>query len=84
MSIVGPRPLIMRYMPYFRQEELKRFEVRPGITGLAQINGRNFLSWDERFRLDVEYVNTMSLKNGIKIIASTLMKVIKREDVASA
>lgn len=82
MSIVGPRPLLMRYMPYYRKEELKRFDVRPGITGLAQVNGRNFLSWDERFKLDVDYVNKLSIKEDIRIIFLTLKKVIGRDDVA--
>lgn len=82
MSIVGPRPLLIRYMPYFKEEELKRFSVRPGITGLAQINGRNFLSWDERFQLDIDYVENLSIISDIKIILSTLKKVISRDDVA--
>ena len=82
MSIVGPRPLLMRYMPYYKEEELKRFDVRPGITGLAQVNGRNFLSWDERFKLDVDYVNKLSIKEDIRIIFLTLKKVIGRDDIA--
>lgn len=82
MSIVGPRPLLMRYMPYYKQEELKRFDIRPGITGLAQVNGRNFLSWDERFKLDVAYAEQLSLKKDIKIILKTLKKVVARDDVA--
>lgn len=82
MSIVGPRPLLMRYMPYYKKEELKRFDVRPGITGLAQVNGRNFLSWDERFKLDVDYVNKLSIKEDIRIIFLTLRKVIGRDDIA--
>lgn len=82
MSIVGPRPLLMRYMPYYKEEERKRFDVRPGITGLAQVNGRNFLSWDERFKLDVDYVNKLSIKEDIKIIFLTLKKVIGRDDIA--
>lgn len=82
MSIVGPRPLLMRYMPYYKEEERKRFNVRPGITGLAQVNGRNFLSWDERFKLDVDYVNKLSVKEDIRIIFLTLKKVIGRDDIA--
>lgn len=82
MSLVGPRPLLMRYLPYFTTEEMKRFEVRPGITGLAQINGRNFLGWDERFQLDIKYVNEQSLFLDLKIILLTLKKVVKRDDIA--
>lgn len=82
MSIVGPRPLLMRYMPYYKEEERKRFDVRPGITGLAQVNGRNFLSWDERFKLDVDYVNKLSVKEDIRIIFLTLKKVIGRDDIS--
>lgn len=83
MSIVGPRPLLIRYMPYYKQDELKRFDIRPGITGLAQVNGRNFLSWDERFKLDVAYAEHLSLREDIKIILLTLKKVIARDDVAN-
>lgn len=82
MSIVGPRPLLMRYLPYFTDEERQRFKVRPGITGLAQINGRNFLSWDERFQLDIKYVNEQSLFLDLKIILLTLKKLVKRDDIA--
>lgn len=83
MSIVGPRPLLARYIPYYRQEERIRHEVRPGLTGLAQVNGRNNLGWDERIRLDIEYVKKISLLNDIKIIIATFVKVLKRSDIAS-
>lgn len=83
MSIVGPRPLLARYIPYYRQEERIRHEVRPGLTGLAQVNGRNNLGWDERLRLDIEYVKKISLLNDIKIIIATFVKVLKRSDIAS-
>lgn len=83
MSIVGPRPLLTRYLPYYRQEERIRHIVRPGLTGLAQINGRNNLGWDERLRLDIEYVKQISLFNDIKIIIATFVKVLKRSDIVS-
>lgn len=84
MSLVGPRPLLMKYLPYFKEEELKRFKVRPGITGLAQINGRNNLSWTERFKLDVQYTEQISLTLDVKIIYLTFLKVLKREDIVDA
>ena len=83
MSIVGPRPLLARYIPYYRQEERIRHEVRPGLTGLAQVNGRNNLGWDERLRLDIEYVKKISLLNDIKKIIATFVEVLKRSDIAS-
>lgn len=83
MSIVGPRPLLARYLPYYRQEERIRHTVRPGLTGLAQVNGRNNLGWDERLRLDIEYVKQISLLNDIKIIIATFVKVLKRSDIVS-
>lgn len=83
MSLVGPRPLLMRYMPYFTAEERIRFSVRPGITGLAQVRGRNSMSWQNRLDLDVEYVSSLSLANDLNIIAETIMKVIRRADFSS-
>ena len=83
MSIVGPRPLLARYLPYYRKEERIRHTVRPGLTGLAQVNGRNHLGWDERLRLDTEYVKQISLLNDIKIIIATFVKVLKRSDIVS-
>ena len=83
MSIVGPRPLLVRYLPYYRQEERIRHTVRPGLTGLAQVNGRNNLGWDERLGLDVKYVKQISLLNDIKIIIATFVKVLKRSDIVS-
>ena len=82
MSIVGPRPLLVRYLPYYTEEERHRHDVRPGLTGLAQVNGRNFLAWDERFAMDLQYVQTISMKNDLMIIFETIMKVVKREDIA--
>lgn len=79
MSLIGPRPLLMRYLPYFTETEKERFQVRPGITGLAQISGRNGLPWNERLTLDVEYVKGWSLRKDINILVLTLKKVWLRE-----
>ena len=81
MSLVGPRPLLTRYQPWYRANELKRFDVRPGITGWAQINGRNSLSWDERFQRDVRYVENCNLVLDLKILVFTVGKVLRRENV---
>ena len=81
MSIVGPRPLAVRYLPYYNDEERKRHSVRPGLTGLAQVNGRNALGWEERFKLDVEYTKNISVVNDIKIILKTVVKVLKKQDI---
>jgi undecaprenyl phosphate N,N'-diacetylbacillosamine 1-phosphate transferase len=81
MSVVGPRPLLIRYLPYYREEERLRSKVRPGITGLAQINGRNALTWDDRFKTDVDYVNNLSLTLDIKILINTILVVFKRKDI---
>ncbi len=82
MSIVGPRPLLVRYLPYYTAEEHRRHDVRPGLTGLSQINGRNLLKWEERFKMDVEYVDHVSLKMDLHIIAKTVLKVVKRSDIS--
>lgn len=81
MSLVGPRPLLPRYLPYYTEEERKRHQVRPGITGIAQITGRNQLEWDQRLGLDVYYVKNRTLWYDLKIIILTVMKVLKRENV---
>lgn len=81
MSLVGPRPLLIRYLPYYTERERKRFEVKPGITGLAQISGRNHLLWDKRLELDVQYVEQQSLLLDIQILLRTVIKVLKRADV---
>jgi lipopolysaccharide/colanic/teichoic acid biosynthesis glycosyltransferase len=83
MSLVGPRPLLMEYLPLYTQEQSRRHEVRPGITGWAQVNGRNLLSWDERFILDVWYVNHHSILLDIKILFITSKKVLKREGISA-
>lgn len=81
MSIVGPRPLAVSYLEYYTDAERHRHDVRPGLTGLAQVNGRNSLSWEEKFKLDLQYIEEMSFANDIKIIFMTVVKVIKRDDI---
>ena len=83
MSIVGPRPLHVRYLDYYTQEELKRHWVRPGITGLAQVSGRNGLNWDERLQLDVKYVNHISFTRDVKILFLTMKKVFDTSEIKS-
>ncbi|WP_304412606.1 MULTISPECIES: sugar transferase [unclassified Alcanivorax] len=82
MSLVGPRPLLMEYLPLYSERQARRHEVRPGITGWAQVNGRNALSWDEKFELDVWYVENRTLLLDIKIIFLTILRVIKRDDIS--
>jgi len=82
MSLVGPRPLLPRYIPYYTDTEKKRHDVKPGITGLAQINGRNLIEWDDKLRLDVEYVQNISLKLDISILFKTVNKVITSKDIS--
>jgi sugar transferase EpsL len=82
MSLVGPRPLLTRYLERYTAEQSRRHEVRPGITGWAQVNGRNNLPWEERFKLDVWYVDHRSLGLDLKILWMTFLKVIKRSDVS--
>ncbi|WP_282116262.1 sugar transferase [Cellulophaga baltica] len=84
MSLIGPRPLLVQYLPYYNTQEKLRHTVRPGITGLAQISGRNFISWEEKFKFDLQYVNEISLVLDLKIIFKTISKVIIRKDVAAA
>src|SRR5699024_1613717 len=81
MSIVGPRPLLINYLPYYREEERKRHSVRPGLTGLSQVNGRNLLEWDRRLELDVKYVNSLSFQTDIMIIIYTIRNVLVRKDI---
>ncbi len=83
MSLVGPRPLLMRYNPYFRHSERPRFNVRPGITGLAQVRGRNHARWDERLALDVWYVEHWSLALDVRILVETARAVVSARDVAA-
>jgi lipopolysaccharide/colanic/teichoic acid biosynthesis glycosyltransferase len=83
MSIVGPRPLLVEYLELYSTEQTKRHEVKPGLTGYAQIKGRNALSWDEKFKLDVIYVNNVTFRHDIAIILKTIFKVLRREGISS-
>lgn len=83
MSFIGPRPLLVRYLPYYSEREIKRHKVLPGITGLAQIKGRSDLQWEERFELDLNYVENMSLKVDVKILLITIIKVFKTEGTST-
>ena len=83
MSLVGPRPLLLQYLPLYNKRQHRRHDVRPGITGLAQINGRNSISWEEKFEYDVQYVENLSFKGDIKILFDTVFKVLKKEGINS-
>ena len=83
MSLIGPRPLLVRYLPWYTEEERHRHDVRPGLTGLAQVNGRNALGWEERFAYDLEYVNHLNLLMDVRIIGMTVGKVLKRSGALS-
>ncbi|MGH2571954.1 MAG: sugar transferase [Actinomycetota bacterium] len=82
MSLVGPRPLLMEYLPLYTEEQRRRHEVKPGMTGWAQINGRNAQSWEERFQLDVWYADNRSMLLDLKILAVTILKVLRREGIS--
>jgi lipopolysaccharide/colanic/teichoic acid biosynthesis glycosyltransferase len=84
MSLVGPRPLLMEYLPLYSPEQARRHEARPGVTGWAQVNGRNAISWEEKFRLDVWYVENQSFLLDLKILWMTVQKVFKREGISAA
>ena len=81
MSFIGPRPLPVVYLPYYTDEEIHRHDVRPGVSGWAQVNGRNYLSWEEKFRYDLEYVNNVSFLFDVKIFLMTVKKVLTKSDV---
>lgn len=81
MSLVGPRPLLVEYLPYYTKEEKHRHDVRPGLTGLAQINGRNTLTWEEKFAYDIQYVNNITFCGDVAIIIKTIVKVFRRADI---
>ena len=83
MSLVGPRPLLVQYLPLYNKRQHSRHDVRPGITGLEQINGRNSISWEEKFEYDVQYVENLSFKGDIKILFDTVFKVLKKEGINS-
>ena len=82
MSLVGPRPLLVEYLPYYTEEERLRHTVRPGLTGLAQVNGRNFIAWDARLAKDVEYVKNISFSEDIRILWKTVLIVVRHSGVA--
>ena len=83
MSIVGPRPLLVKYLPLYSEEQRHRHDVRPGLTGLAQVNGRNAITWEEKFSLDVTYVKNITLAGDIKILFDTVKAVLKRDGISS-
>lgn len=83
MSVIGPRPLLVKYLPRYNQHQHRRHEVRPGLSGWAQVNGRNAISWEEKFELDVEYVDNYSLSMDIKILFMTILNVLKRDGISS-
>lgn len=83
MALIGPRPLLVKYLPLYSPEQARRHEVRPGISGWAQCHGRNSLTWGEKFKLDVWYVDHCSFKTDMKVIFTTIKKVLKREDITS-
>lgn len=84
LSIVGPRPLLMEYLPLYNTEQARRHKVKPGVTGWAQVNGRNAISWDEKFKLDIWYVNHQSFYLDMKIIILTIKKVLFRSDISAS
>ncbi|WP_067035381.1 sugar transferase [Allomuricauda sp. CP2A] len=84
MSIVGPRPLLVDYLPLYNEEQAKRHDVKPGITGWAQVNGRNAISWEEKFKLDVWYVNNISFPTDVKILVKTVQKVVQRDGISAS
>ncbi len=81
MSFIGPRPLLPRYLPYYTKRERIRHTVRPGMTGLAQVSGRNKMNWESRLELDVQYVENLSFVNDVKIVFKTIVNVIKKKDI---
>ena len=85
MSVVGPRPLLVKYLPYYNEKQRHRHDVRPGLTGYAQVHGRNAISWDEKFELDIEYVNNITFVGDVKIVFLTVFKsFVKQEGISSA
>ena len=82
MSIVGPRPLLVQYLPLYNEFQKRRHEVKPGLTGLAQVSGRNAISWDEKFKKDIEYIDNISFWLDVKIFFKTIKKVLKKDDIS--
>lgn len=83
MSVIGPRPLLVEYLPLYNEEQRRRHEVRPGLSGYAQVHGRNAVCWEERFALDVEYVNRITFLGDLKILGETIWKVVQRDGISS-
>jgi len=84
LSIVGPRPLLVRYLPYYTEEERRRHDVRPGLTGYSQVHGRNYVTWEDKFKMDVWYADNISFATDFKILIDTIKIVLKRENVETA
>jgi undecaprenyl phosphate N,N'-diacetylbacillosamine 1-phosphate transferase len=84
MSFIGPRPLLIEYLPLYNEQQRRRHAVRPGLTGLAQVNGRNAITWEEKFHYDLEYVDNLSFLLDLKILVKTIVKVLKREGINSS
>lgn len=84
MSLIGPRPLLLSYLPYYSEEEHHRHDVRPGLTGYAQVHGRNYVTWEDKFKMDLWYVENISFKNDIKILVDTIKVVLKKENIETA
>ena len=84
MAVIGPRPLLVEYLPRYNSEQKHRHDVRPGLSGLAQVNGRNAITWEQKFKYDVEYVNNVTFLGDVKIILTTLKKSVKREGISGA
>lgn len=84
MSLIGPRPLLVKYLPYYTKREQLRHTVRPGITGLAQVNGRNNVSWDDKLEMDAKYVDELSFSNDVKILLKTIQNVVSQKDIVVA
>lgn len=82
MSIIGPRPLLVSYLPWYTEQEKHRHDVRPGLSGLAQVNGRNFVDWDHRLALDIQYVERITFIGDVRIVFQTVLKAIKKQDIA--
>lgn len=84
LSIIGPRPLLVSYLPYYTEEEHHRHDVRPGLTGYAQVHGRNYVTWEDKFKMDLWYVNNISFTTDLKILVDTIRVVLKRENIETA
>jgi len=84
MSVIGPRPLVMEYLPYYTEREHHRHDVRPGLTGYAQIHGRNYVKWDDKFEMDLKYVEKITFLGDLKILFDTIVMVVKRENIETA